>query len=325
MQKSDVLELLGWRKVMMLNNAKANSINIMNALLGLIPDSQFGVISHMDYDGDHGGCGYGPTQYGDFANNGDYPYSMDQSITSNTANVAAAINGLVLGYGADGPESYTRALYETYADPTLGWRAGARRFVVAWGDNIPHDCNYLLDCGGGPVTTGPDPGRNGIDGDGDDLDLATVLAGMATDDITLIALHSGGLLALWDCYAGKTGRPGGGAFQINADGTVPGGTDIADFIADLVQTQIGHIDNLTLEVCTPGYEDWLVSVSPASYTDIDLNVIQDFEFDIEICVPEDAEPGLYCFEVCAVGDGAEYASQRVCITVKSEIEEVPLD
>ena len=53
-----------------LANAKANSINIMNAIAGVIPNTRFGVISHMDYTGYYGGCGYsrryGSESYGDY-------------------------------------------------------------------------------------------------------------------------------------------------------------------------------------------------------------------------------------------------------------------
>jgi len=224
-------------------------------------------------------------------------------------------NGLLLGYGADGPEDYTRVLYETTADAAIGWRAESKKIVLFWLDNVPHDCNYRLDCGGSG-STGPDPGRDAIVGTADDLDLATVLQDMADNNITLIALHSGGSLSLWDCYASKTG---GKAVQINYDGTIPGGEDIATFVAGLIQEEIAHIDELTLEVCDPAYEDWLVSVIPSAYTDIDLDEPQDFEFDIEICVPEGTEGGTYCFNICAVGDGVVYARQRVCIKVPKEV------
>jgi hypothetical protein len=142
---------------------------------------------------------------------------------------------------------------------------------------------------------------------------------MADNNIILIALHSGNWLSLWQCYAGKTE---GDAFEINADGTVPEGTDIATFVADLIEDQFEqHIDELTLQVCTEGYEDWLVSVDPASYT-IDLDEPQDLEFVIQICVPEGTEPGEYCFDICAIGDGVAYARQQVCVRVPIE---VPVD
>ena len=35
--------------------------------------------------------------------------------------------------GSDGPESYSRALYEAYSDPAIGWRPGSRRLLVNFG------------------------------------------------------------------------------------------------------------------------------------------------------------------------------------------------
>ncbi len=318
-QKGDILFVIDLTGSMdeELANVKVNSINIMNQIRALIPDSQFGVISHMDYNGTYEGCGYGPISYG---SGPDYPYSLDQPLTDDIAMVAAAINGLMEGSGDDGPEDYSRPMFEMYSDPLIGLRPGSKRIALFWQDAVPHDCDFWLDCGGSG-STGPDPGRDAIVGTGDDLDLATVIAGLDASNITLIGLHSGGNLALWDCYAMKTG---GASFQINPDGTVPDGSDIDEFVASLIQEEIGTIDELTLEVCTDGYEAWLVSVDPMSYTDLMLNVPKDLPFTIEICVPEGTMDGDYAFSICAIGDGVEFARQDVFIEVRNEIE-VPVD
>jgi hypothetical protein len=302
-------------------NVKNNSVNIMNALRAIIPDTKFGCESHMDYTEQYTYCGYSAI-YG-YAPDGDYPYNLDGGLTDDVTAVANVISGLwEFGNGFDWPEDYSRVFYETYANPGIGWRDGSKKLLLAWLDAYPHDCDVWA-CIGGSGSTGPDPGRDEIAGNADDLEILDVLDGMAAEDITLLVLYSGiGDFNLWECFASRTG---GRAFQIGTDGEIPGGLDIAEFIADsLVLPEIMHIDTLTLEVCTPGYEDWLVSVVPAYYTDIDLDEPQDFHFDIEICVPEGTEDGEHCFEICAVGDGVVYATQMVCIMVESEIE-VPLD
>jgi hypothetical protein len=296
-----------------LSNAKSNSINIMNALAGLIGDAQFGVVSHMDYNGYFSACGYSAR----FGGGSDYPYSLDQSITANITDVSNAISGLVLGSGYDGPESYTRVLYETYSDANIGWRAGSKKIVVFWMDNIPHDCDVYEPCSATNRTTGTSPGRDGIIGNADDLDFQTVLSDMSTNNVTLLALASGAF-TYWDCWAQQTGA-GGQGFQINSNGTIPGGTDIASAISDLVSEAVKEIDNLQLEVCTPGFEGWLVD-GGATYEDIFLDEEKTFEFDIEIQAPEGTPDGEYCFQVCAVGDGVEYAYQDVCITVRNTID-----
>ncbi len=303
-----------------LENVKANSTNIMGEIAGIISDSHFGLISHMDYVGWFNSCNY-YTQYGS-SYYGDYPYSLDIPLTSGTADVSLEIASLELGSGSDYPEDYTRALYETTADVSIGWREGSRKIVVAWLDDIPHDCDvYSIIDGSG--STGADPGRDNMVGTEDDLEILDVLQAMADQNITLIVLNSGQYQTLWEAYAGITG---GTAFQINGDGTIPGDIEIAPFIAGIIADEVSTIDELTLEVCTEGFEDWLVSVDPASYMDINLSEVNGFGFDIEIMVPEGTADGIYEFDICLVGDGAIYATQHVVITVESSSSlEVPFD
>lgn len=296
-----------------LANVKVNSVNIMNAIRGLIPDSYFGLISHMDYVGVYGGCLYGPNTYGSGGGCGDYPYALNHALTASTGGVATAINALPLGCGADGPEDYTRVMYESYSDAAIAWRAGAQRILLFWQDAVPHDCNPGVGCIGWG-STGPDPGRDATVGTADDLDLATVLQGMADNDIVLISLHSAHSLdpavGLWECYAEKTG---GQSFRINTDGTIPGGTDIATAVAGYIKEVIAHIDELTLAVKQSEFASWLTDVDPTSYGPFDLDEDKTFEFDITITVPDGTEPGEYEFDVCAYGDGVEYVCQHVVI------------
>ena len=303
-------------------NVKLSAIDIMTAIRALVGDTHFGVISHMDYQGYFEWCNYGAT-YGTSA---DYPYSLDQSITGDMAAVQTAINGLSMGAGSDGPESYARALYECTADGAVGWRAGTKKFVVQFGDNVPHDCNVYA-CIGETGTTGRDPGRNATVGDGDDILILDAINALDAANICLIPLFSGGdydpwHFQSWDCWAAMTGCQ---AFPINEDGTIPGGMNIADYIATAIGQEFAHINTLTLKVCNPAYSSWLKSVSPVSYTDVDLNTPQDFPFQIEIEVPEGTDPGEYCFEICADGDGVIYARQLVCITVPHDDDCIHLD
>ncbi len=302
-----------------LNNVKVDAANIITSVRASISDSWFGVISHMDYVGYFTGCGYGDT-YGS-ASYGDYPYMLNQSITDNSTNVVSAINSLSLGNGWDGPENYTRAFYESYSDPSLGFRTGTKKIVLAFLDAIPHDCAYNAIIGGSN-TTGPDPGRDAIANTADDLAILNVLNGMLANNVTLIPIFSGtGFYDLWQAYAAVTG---GQAFQINPDGTIPGGTDIPSYITSIISGSITEFNEVKLEVCDPLYSAWLTSSSPSSYTDVVLGEDINLPFDINITVPAGTPDGEYCFEICAVGDGVELDRQNVCITVVNEIE-VPLD
>ena len=277
-----------------IENAKINSENIMGAVNGLIADSKFGVVSHKDYEGYFSSCGYSDWYGGD----GDFPYMLNQSVTTETTDVTNAINSLDVWGGADGPESYTRVLYETMNDPGIGWRPEAKKIVVAFLDNIPHDCMF---------ETGGDPGRNAIAGDEDDLDFKEVLYAMKEQNITLIVVDCGGYVTdFWNTYAGLTG---GAAYPL--------GADIDETIAEIIEAEISQVDNLSLEVCTPGFESWMTSLTPEEYTDVELPGA--FAYEVTYTVPEGTLPGEYTFDVCAIGDGVSYASQTVNITVYKEI------
>jgi hypothetical protein len=189
-------------------------------------------------------------------------------------------------------------------------------------DAIPHDCTFD-DIIAGTNTSGPDPGRDGVVGGGDDLEILTVLQEMKDNNITLIVLYSGsGYFDLWQAYTAITG---GVAFQLNSDGTLPGGSGtVSTLIADLINDDVIHVDEIALEVCTDGFEDWLVSVDPEFYADIDLSEPWTGGFEINVTVPEGTLDGIYEFDICLMADGVEYGRQHVTITVKNTID-VPFD
>lgn len=312
-----------------LANMKANSVGIMTAVAAAIGDVHFGVLSYEDYAGRFttsvaGGqaCNYS-ANYGAAT---DQPYRLSQAITGTQSSVATAINALSLGAGSDGPESYSRMLYESYAEligqtnPTfgaIGWRAGARKIVVNFGDNVPHDCDYDAIIGGGS-DSGHDPGRDNVVGTADDLHIQPVLAAMAANNVTLINLNSGGagINPLWNAYAAATG---GTNFQINADGTFPGGVDPASAITSLILSTVRTVGTLTLAPC-PGSEpfaSWIVGLAPASHTNVALPSSQ--PFTVTYSPPAGTPSGVYSFALCAFGDGAEFGRQRVTITVVNTI------
>lgn len=295
-----------------INTAKAQAGAIMTALDALGVDIDYGVMSYMDYPYTYDSYGYYNT-YGD-AGSGDYPYRLDQAVTSDNTAVTTAINSLIMGYGADGPESYTRVLYESYADPAVGWRAGAKRIIINFGDNIPHDDNVnegipadVIDWWAwtDPWSTGGDPGRDNAMYTSDDLDLQAVLGEMAAAGVTLIACQSyASYLPYWEVWAEATG---GAAYDTTAE-TLP-----ADIVA-AIETELNdpNITGLTL-VAEAGYETWLTSVAPESYSG-ETGVTTDFE--IVITVPVGTPLGTYTFTISAVdAAGVVYGTQTVTIKV----------
>lgn len=288
-----------------IDEAKSSAIDIMTNLGALISDAQFGVMSFMDYPHSYENYhGYTDT-YGDPAS-GDYAYNLDQPITSDTTAVSNAITGLSLGYGVDGPQDYTRIMYESYADAAVGWRPGAKRILVMFGDNVPHDDNLLEGISAGTYSTGGDPGRDEIQDTADDLDLQTVLSEMNTNNVVLLYVDSGDLGIYWDYW---TSLAGGARYDLTS------AEDIPAAIQTLVGEEAAHVDTLTLKA-EAGYEAWLTSVVPTEYTDI--NIPEEGatrEFDITITVPPGTPPGTYVFNIIADADGASYGEQEVTITV----------
>lgn len=283
--------------------AKSNALSIMNTLDTLISDAQYGVISFMDYP--HSYTSYGYTA--SYGSGPDYAYLLDEPITSNRGSVSSAINALTIGSGDDSPQDYTRIMYESYADPGIGWRPGAKRILILLCDDVPHDENLNEGVTTGIWSTGGDPGRDEIMFTGDDLDLQTVLAGMASNNVVLLVARYGGSYALnyWQYWAGLTA----GSVYVSSIAS-----DIPSAIVSLVGGVAAHVNKLTLKVET-GYEAWLTSVTPSDYTNIDIPPSGITKvFDVTITVPLGTSPGTYTFDMTADADGASYGEQTITIT-----------
>lgn len=295
-----------------LGTAKTNAVNIMNQL-DAIPgvDIDYGVMSYMDYPHSYSSYGY-TAEYGSsspYCN--DYAYSLNQSITNNNTAVSNAINALKLGCGSDGPQDYTRIMYESYADPNVTWRSGAKKIVINFGDNVPHDND--LNEGVVPTppvwSTGGDPGRDEIILNADDLDLQTVLAAMNTSGITLLEAHTTTYAnAYWTYWTSLTG----GAVFITTSSTL-----VDDVVGAVTATLTDpNINDLHLQT-SPEYETWLTSVTPLSYsgpTGVDVN------FSIVVTVPESTPCGDYEFVISALDtSGVNYGDQTVIIHVPCSV------
>jgi hypothetical protein len=116
---------------------------------------------------------------------------------------------------------------------------------------------------------------------------------------------------IWGCWAELTG---GIAQELNSDGSVPGGIDLAELVGDVIQQQGSFCPTLELHA-EPGFEDWLTSVTP-QYVDVQLPAV--VEFDIEICVPPGTPAGQYTFEVQLLCAGGVVVAQTVVVDVVVE-------
>lgn len=257
---------------------KANATNIMDSLAAQIADVQFGLISYMDYDGYYTtyststGTWYNNT-YGSAAS-GDYPYKLDQDITNNIAVMAAKINGLTLGWGADGPQDYTRIIHESWNDPNLHWRTDAKRILILFGDDVPHDTNFDNNNDATADNTGGDPGRDTILGTADDLDFETEVANAAANGVHIMAVYSGwtGQKFPWTYMANETS---GGYFELTEAEQIP------DAIKDLIKSQAE--ETLTIKERTE--VQWAVVmdiINPFCYTMKNVTIKDNFGAELEI-------------------------------------------
>lgn len=261
--------------------AKANAVAIMNALKAFNPDAAFGVVHFEDYNFEpYGGyCSWcSPAKW-------DEPYVLDQAITTNTGDVATVIGNLTLGWGGDGPQSYTRVMYETYNDDLSGiaWRVGAQRILIILGDNVSHDDNltddpiYGLAPWGSPGdiwNTGDedfylDPGRDGLEGPtlDDDLDFQETLEGMANNNVLLYFLsykNPTDYTANWQWWAEKTG---GSAVDAASSGNIVDAIKALFLYNDLCShlSKVKNPDDRFLETDQPLYDtDVLVPHDPGT-------------------------------------------------------------
>ena len=288
-----------------LSTAKEKAMDIITSLNSLGIDINYGVTSHMDYPHSYDSYGYAST----YGIGTDYAYALNQFITGDSTLITAAINGLNLGNGSDGPECYTRVFYESYADTNLGWRVGAKKILVHFGDNVPHDNDLNQDVPGtsGVLSTGGDPGRDEEMFTDDDLDLQTVLNEMKTNNIILIECRTTDFaMNYWESWTDITG---GSAFITSSDDLVD---NVTQAISDALTATT--ISGLHLETSS-GYEAWLTSVVPSSYsgpTGVPVT------FNITITVPDGTPDGIYSFKIIAKDDkDINYGEQTVNIEVYS--------
>lgn len=286
-----------------INAAKASAAEVISRLEALGSDIQYGVVSYMDYPHQYDSYGYFAT-YGN-ASSGDYAYRLDQPITNDTTAVINAINALVLGSGGDSPQDYTRIMYESYADPNVAWREGAKRILLNFADSLPHDDNVNEGVPGesGVLSLGGDPGRDEIMFTPDDLDLQTVLAEMAENQVTLIEAHATTtFLNYWTYWAGLTG---GQAFVVTS-------ATFVDDVVNAITATLTTVTGLTL-VASEGFEGWIESLTPESFTGGTADPVQ---FQLTLRVPEGTEPGIYNFTISARdAAGTVYGQQAVQIQV----------
>ena len=266
-----------------INECKTTASSMMTSIRLLYPDSNFGAASFMDYDGTFIYPGY-TDEYGDI-DQGDYPWSLDQDITSDTGAVNNAINGLTLGYGSDVPEDYSRVLYESQF---AGWRQDSIKIVIVLGDAPTHDLDFYA-----PTNYGGDPGRDAIAQNDDDLDFETVVSQLSASEIKIITIDAGNDTEAADSFNYMADQTGGLYRQIADAGDIP-----TAVVSSILET--ATLTTLSLQASS-GFEGW-VDFIPSSYTDIGNGELK--EFQIILKAPSTATEGIYNFDIYLLGSGS---------------------
>ena len=228
-----------------LSNVQSGANAMLTALQNLGIDMAFGVGNYKDFPV--------PAQ-------NPYAFQHQQSLTQTVADVVNAINAWQPEFGGDDPEGQLYALDQLAEPPggTAGWRAGAKRIIVWFGDVAGHD----------PICAK-------ISGLLYDITEASVTQKLVDEKITVIAISTGGGLdsdptMLADDYVGTCtigGTPGQASrITSNTGGvheTVIDPTKIVNTIIELVKQAVGQIKNLKL-VPAGGTAPFVVSISPAA-------------------------------------------------------------
>ncbi|MFX1577990.1 MAG: hypothetical protein ACFFCF_12595 [Promethearchaeota archaeon] len=202
---------------------------IIDDLQKYVADLELGVVTHKDYpyfyEDYHGYTGL----YGD---PGDYVFQVDLPLPTDADTVCSFIESMWVGGGADVYEPYSRVLYESQF---LDWRSDARKYLILFGDWLPHDDDFW------EYSTGGDPGPDELAYTDDDLDLQEVVPLIASQGITVLAV---------DC---STGSEFAAFYQYLADET--GGqyfsleqADLATGIRSLIKAEIQ--ETLTIKAKT---------------------------------------------------------------------------
>jgi choice-of-anchor A domain-containing protein len=218
-------------------------------------DFQIGVGDYKDFSDSGsfvGGGGGSPDPYA---------FQLAQSITDNAVDINTAIDAWDADGGNDIPEGQLFAFDRLVNDPGIGWRAGAKRIIIFFGDAPGHD----------PVCAA-------ISGNAYDITEASVIAdlqGAGPGGTTIIGVSSdGGLNDNFDSgdYTGACGYSESGNGQADRIAAGTGGlveeignpAEVTTAILDAIVTVLSEVD-VSLNP-TGGIAGLVTSIDPPSHS-----------------------------------------------------------
>jgi uncharacterized protein YegL len=282
-----------------LDEAKSRGMEVMTGLQESIPDAAFGVASFSDYPGYFESPSYVST----YGGSDDYPWRLDYDISSDLDAVQSAVTNLEILNGEDDAESYTRALFEAL---NIGWRPGAKRIIVLFGDSVAHDPSFYGD------DYGIDPGRDSTIGTADDLNFEDVVSQAGEKGIEIISVGPDAALSYENVRLGfdfMSSQTGGEVLSLNES------NNLVDVVAAGLSAATSTISSLSLSVDEP-YQDW-IQTDPASFSDVGGDEVRTFE--VTLTIPADAELEMHQFGISALGDGALLGISNLTINIQGDL------
>ena len=256
-----------------------------------------------------------------FGNTGNTPWQLLQNFTTSGENISAALAGLIAFGGNDNPEAYNRAFYEAYSSDALSWAAGSPRFMIVMGDSLPHDATQNTEFPGCPNTPPTDPGPNGAVGGGDDLRTEPTLRALkaAHTNVSFVTYNPNGIswgngFTTFGCQSSLAQYTGGTAV-IHGGGT----GDLESEIVDLINQAASHVESVTFDprLVSPEGAEIRPTFTFDPPTLGPISAPADVPYKMTVNVPEGTASGDYVFQVHAIADTSDRASQTVTIHVSN--------
>ena len=260
---------------------------------------------------------WGAGDYKDFPADVFTPYAFRHQLspTLGVTAVTAAVSAWSASGGNDTPEAQLYALTQVADDPAIGWRPGAKRIVVWFGDAPGHDPVCTAMSGSADVTEAS-------------ATAAVVAAGItlvavSTDTGTVGALDGDPTQFADDYLVCGIGGSAGQATRMTA--ATPGGThttgvnagQIVTTLVDLIKAAVLSIGNLHL-VATGSTAQFVTSITPpGGYGPLPGDRAHTLPFDVVWtgvldCAEKDR---TFTGSLDVVADGVVVASKPVTVTV----------
>lgn len=277
---------------------QAGANNILTTLSGLGLDLMFGV-----------------GNYKDFPPASPSPFSHQLAPTNIAATITTAIGAWSASGGGDIPEGQFLALDRLAQPPggSVGWRPGAKRIIVWFGDAPGHD----------PICTA-------LSSLGSAITEASVTARLVTEQMAVLAISTAtpGLDAnpvpgATD-YTGTCGAPAGTAGQATRLAAATGGAfvsginpaNIVNTIISLVTAAVSSINHVMLAPSAT-IAPFIVSITPAAgYGPLSGDTEHVLKFDVKFRgIPCAEKDQVFNGTLDVLADGAVVAMKKVQITV----------